>query len=630
MYAYNKSINPMEYVLRPSRPCQNPQISQWKPGARLIKAHQDHYIGIDVGTGSARACVIDESGDIKALAAQDIKLWQPQTGYYEQSTTDIWQCICECVRKVVADSQVDPNSIKGIGFDATCSLAVFSTDADEPIAVTGPDFQDDGNDRNVILWLDHRPVEETELINNTGHNLLRYVGGKMSIEMEIPKILWLKNNMPPELFARCKFYDLGDALTHIATGNESRSFCSTVCKQGFVPVGVDGSVKGWQKDFYDTIGLSDLVQDNFKRMGGVDKVNGKYASAGECVGTLSRQSASQLGLPQGIAVGSGVIDAYAGWIGTVGAKVDLGDDELNANVPSNDLAQAFTRLAAVAGTSTCHLAMSKNPVFVPGVWGPYRDVLLPEFWMAEGGQSATGELLRHMLDIHPAFNATQALAKAEDKHIYDWLNSHLEYLAEKDNAPAVSYLGRHHFFYGDLWGNRSPIADATMKGAMIGLDSDKSTDNLALWYYATMEFIAFQTRQIIEQMNKSGHEISSIFMSGSQCQNPILMNLMATVCRMPVLIPRYVHAAVVHGAAMLGAKAASHNEQGRNPESLWSIMDRMSKRGRLVEPGTDAGELAMLDAKYEVYLEMCNSQQMYRKKVDAATSKWKKEFGGDA
>lgn len=176
------------------------------------------------------------------------------------------------MRKVVGESQVDPNSIKGIGFDATCSLAVFSTDTDEPVPVTGPDFKNDGNDRNVILWLDHRPVEETDLINSTGHNLLKYVGGKMSIEMEIPKILWLKNNMPPELFARSKFFDLGDALTHIATGNESRSFCSTVCKQGFVPVGVDGSVKGWQEDFYDTIGLSDLVEDNFKRMGGVDKV----------------------------------------------------------------------------------------------------------------------------------------------------------------------------------------------------------------------------------------------------------------------------------------------------------------------------------------------------------------------
>lgn len=329
----------------------------------------------------------------------------------------------------------------------------------------------------------------------------------------------------------------------------------------------------------------------------------------------------------GIAVGSGVIDAYAGWIGTVGAKVELTEDELNTDVPKNDLSQAFTRLAAVAGTSTCHLAMSKNPVFVPGVWGPYRDVLLPEFWMAEGGQSATGELLRHMLDIHPAYNETCALAKAEDKHIYDYLNSHLEHVAEKQGAPSVSYLGRHYFFYGDLWGNRSPVADANMKGCMIGLDSDKSTDNMALWYYATMEFIAMQTRQIVEQMNNAGHEISSIFMSGSQCQNPILMSLMATTCNMPVLIPRYVNAAVVHGAAMLGAKAASHKDDGSEGESLWSIMDRMSKRGRLVNPGDDAGEKKLLDAKYEIFLDMCNSQQKYRNKVNKAVEKWGDEFG---
>jgi ribulose kinase len=92
----------------------------------------------------------------------------------------------------------------------------------------------------------------------------------MSIEMEIPKVLWLKNNMPSKIFERCKFYDLADALTHIATGKETRSFCSTVCKQGYVPVGVDGSVKGWQDDFLTAIGLQDLAKDNFKKMGGVN------------------------------------------------------------------------------------------------------------------------------------------------------------------------------------------------------------------------------------------------------------------------------------------------------------------------------------------------------------------------
>lgn len=351
--------------------------------------------------------------------------------------------------------------------------------------------------------------------------------------------------------------------------------------------------------------------------------NGKYLSAGELVGTLSEKAGQELGLPAGIAVGSGVIDAYAGWVGTVGAKVDLGPKSglLEGGVPKNDVSQAFSRLAAVAGTSTCHLAMSKEPVFVDGVWGPYRDVLLPGFWMAEGGQSATGELLKHVLETHPAFNETHSMAASFNTSIYDYLNSHLQEMCEKVNAPSISYLGRHFFFYGDLWGNRSPIADANMTGSVIGLSSDKSMDGLAVYYYATMEFISMQTRQIIETMNSSGHAISSIFMSGSQCQNKILMELMATTCDMPVLIPRYVHAAVVHGAAMLGAKAASADKEGKT-EELWSIMDRMSKPGRVTKPGKDANEKNLLDAKYKVFLEQCKTQQVYRASVDEAIKGW--------
>lgn len=187
----------------------------------------------------------------------------------EQSTSDIWRCICVAVQRAISQQNIHPDTIRGIGFDATCSLAVLSNETDEPISVTGPNFD---SDRNIILWLDHRPVEEAEKISATNHSLLRYVGGNMSVEMEIPKVLWLKNNMPKELFDKCKFFDLCDVLTHIATGNEKRSFCSVVCKQGYVPVGADGIVKGWQGDFLQDIGLGDLTEDNFKRLGGVDEV----------------------------------------------------------------------------------------------------------------------------------------------------------------------------------------------------------------------------------------------------------------------------------------------------------------------------------------------------------------------
>ena len=338
---------------------------------------------------------------------------------------------------------------------------------------------------------------------------------------------------------------------------------------------------------------------------------------------MSTKAAIELGLPAGIAVGSGVIDAYAGWVGTVGAKVVLGEQELSAEWDKDDIHQAFSRLAAVAGTSTCHLAMSPQPVFVNGVWGPYRDVLIPDYWMAEGGQSATGELLKHVLETHPAFQETLSLAESFDTNIYDYLNQHLAELATKVDAPSLSWLGRHFFFYGDLFGNRSPIADPDMTGSVIGLSSDKTMDGLALYYYATMEFIALQTRQIIDVMNEAGHQITSIFMSGSQCQNLVLMNLMATACDIPVVIPRYVHAAVVHGAAMLAAKASTTAKDGQS-EKLWDIMSRMSKPGKAVQPNTDGREKKLLDAKYKVFLEQCHSQQAYRKEVDEAVAGWKK------
>ncbi|KAJ5143069.1 uncharacterized protein N7515_001856 [Penicillium bovifimosum] len=584
-----------------------------------LTVHLDHYIGIDVGTGSARACIIDAKGDIVGLASENIGLWQPEHGYYEQSTSDIWHCICVVVQRAISQHNINPDTVRGIGFDATCSLSVFSNETDEPISVTGPNFD---SDRNVILWLDHRPVEEAAKINATNHNLLRYVGGKMSIEMEIPKVLWLKNHMPKELFDKCKFYDLSDALTHIATGNEKRSFCSVVCKQGYVPVGVDGSVKGWQEDFLQDIGLGDLTEDNFRRMGGVDGVNGNYLSAGELVGTLCDKAAAELGLPAGIAIGSGVIDAYAGWIGTVGSKVDLGSGQSSTDAPKLDRSEAFSRLAAVAGTSTCHLAMSPDPVFVDGVWGPYRDTILPGYWMAEGGQSATGELLKHVIETHPAFHQATSIADSYHTNIYEYLNEHLKEMAHDQGAPCISYLGRHFFFYGDLWGNRSPIADPNMTGSIFGLTSDKSVDGLAIYYYATLEFIALQTKQIVETMNKAGHRITSVFMSGSQCQNDILVNLVASACDMPVLIPRYIHAAVCHGAAMLGAKAASADSQGKT-EDLWDIMDRMSKPGKKVLPTEDKNEKALLRVKYEVFLEQCFKQQKYRALVDDAVGAWK-------
>ncbi|KAL2835840.1 hypothetical protein BJY01DRAFT_258929 [Aspergillus pseudoustus] len=602
-----------------------------------MKLQKSYYIGVDVGTGSARACVIDDTGDIISIASEDIGLWNPQQEYYEQSTTDIWRSICSSVRRAIAEKNIAPEKVRGMGFDATCSLAVFDGESNEPVSISSPGFD---TDRNVILWLDHRAVRETEeIINATGHKVLRYTGGKMSPEMEIPKILWLKRNMPADVFAKCKFYDLVDALTHIATGGaETRSLCSLVCKQTYLPKGVEGSTQGWQRGFLEKIGLGDLAARGFEQIGGVDGKTGRHLHAGDLAGVLCEKAAKELGLPAGIAIGSGVIDAYAGWIGTIGADVALDEEEeeeeeeeqevynSTATAKGRRRSRVFTRLAAVAGTSTCHLAMSPRAVFVPGVWGPYRDTIFPSCWMAEGGQSATGQLLKLVLESHPAYKQAASAAEELKLNIFQFLNDHLHAMTARDNnnsnrskASSIAYLARHFFFYGDFFGNRSPLADSTMTGSIVGLTSDISLDGLAIYYYGTLEFIALQTRHIVETMNASGHTIRSIFMSGSQCQNEILVNLIASACCMPVVIPHYVTAAVCHGAAILGARAAELAvAEAPVPVDLWEVMEKMSKPGKVFHPIERQDEMALLAAKYQVFLDQACKQREYRALVDRA------------
>ncbi|KAK9234386.1 hypothetical protein V1525DRAFT_413212 [Lipomyces kononenkoae] len=572
------------------------------------------YIGIDVGTGSARACIINMKGEILALASKDIKRWEPKPDYYNQSSDDIWSACCDCVKRVLTESHIPKTSVKGLGFDGTCSLVVLRESDDAPVAV-GPDFTD--HYQNIVLWMDHRCPGETAEINATGHSLLKYVGGQMSIEMEIPKVKWLKNHMPAGEFEKCKFYDLADFLTHRATKSEARSFCSIVCKQGYVPVGVDGSMKGWSKEFLEKIGLQELAEDDFRRIGGVLGENGTILSAGEYLGGLCDQAAEEMGLVPGIAVGSGVIDAYAGWIGTVAATIS--DDrwaEIEEVGKKDDLDVATHRLAAVAGTSTCHLAITKDSVFVPGVWGPYRDVLLPYYWMAEGGQSATGALLHHVLTSHAAYPEAKKLADNAVISVFEFLNRRLEQIQLEQNAPTLEHLVKHYYYYGDLHGNRSPIASEKMKGAVVGLSMDITVDALAIEYLAAVEFIGLQTRHIISALNNAGHKITSIFLSGGQCRNSVLTSLMATCTGMPVVIPKYIDAAVVLGAAMLGAKAGSHDDKGFTT-GLWDIMKTMSGPGRVVYPSQDPTEIKLINAKYKIFLDMARRQQEYRSLMDA-------------
>ena len=117
------------------------------------------------------------------------------------------------VREAMVLASLDGDAIAGVGFDATCSLVVLGPDG-SPLPVG---FHGD-NERNIIVWMDHRATEQAHRINRMGHRVLDYVGGVISPEMETPKLLWLKENLPATYGSAWQFFDLADFLTWRATG----------------------------------------------------------------------------------------------------------------------------------------------------------------------------------------------------------------------------------------------------------------------------------------------------------------------------------------------------------------------------------------------------------------------------
>ncbi|XP_037538024.1 FGGY carbohydrate kinase domain-containing protein [Nematolebias whitei] len=438
------------------------------------------------------------------------------------------------------------------------------------------------------MWMDHRAEKQAAWITSTNHRVLSRVGGVMSPEMQPPKLLWLKENLKDSCWDKAAhFFDLPDFLSWKATGSLTRSLCTLVCKWTYCPS------EGWDASFWTSIGLGDLLDNNFSKIGSATCSPGSPLGEG-----LTVEAAADLGLNPGTAVGASLIDAHAGGLGVIGADVHGFD------LPC-ELQPLTSRLVMVCGTSTCHMAISEGPLMVPGVWGPYRSAMVPGLWLNEGGQSATGMLIEHVVKGHAAYSRLQALtqprASAPGENIYSYLNRHLSLMAL--SGSAVDLLGSSLHVWPDFHGNRSPLADPTLKGMVVGLSLSQTLDDLALLYLATIQAIALGTLHILEAMKAAGHDISTLFLCGGLSKNPLFVQIQANAAGLPAVLPHQTDAVLV-GAAVLGACASQ--EYG----SVQEAMKKMAKVGRVVQPERDLK--SFYSRKYQVFLQMFAHQREYQ------------------
>ncbi len=552
-------------------------------------------IGVDVGTGSARAGVFDLQGAGHGCASHPIRLWKPQSDFVEQSSEDIWRACGQAVAGAMREAGAKPEDVAGLSFDATCSLVCLDR-KDKPLTVS-PTGR---HEQNIIVWMDHRALEQARRINETNHKVLKYVGGVISPEMQTPKLLWLKEHIPKSWFGAGRFFDLPDYLTWRATDSDTRSLCTTVCKwtyQGHAgnKRGQSESIGRWDDGFFRHIGLGEIVDDGYARIGQ------RIRPMGEALGSgLTESAARELHLAPGTPVGVGIIDAHAGGLGVIGATLD--------GEPFSERT-CLQRLALIGGTSNCHMAVSPKARFVGGVWGPYYSAMIPGYWLTEGGQSATGALIDHVIQSSAHASTLGSEAKKSGKSVYELLNERVARLAR--GGPAAMLTGRLHIL-GDHHGNRSPRANPLARGMASGLTLQDDVDGLALQYLAAVQAVAYGTRHILEALNDKGYEVRHILACGGGTKNPLFLREHADITGCRIHLPREPEA-VLLGAAALGAVACGAYAD------IPAAMSAMNRTSTSISPA--AGEVSDYhNRKYKVYWQMYADQVRYDKMMGGSAA----------
>ena len=523
-----------------------------------------HFIGVDVGTGSARAGVFDVNGTLLAVAKRPINIWQEAGDVVEQSSEDIWSAVSTSVREAVAASCVDTADIRGLGFDATCSLVAVAADG-SPVAVGS---SGDPN-RNIMVWMDHRAAGEADEINAGGYEVLRYVGGRISPEMETPKLLWLKRNLPDSFAAAEHFFDLADYLTWRATGSLTRSTCTVTCKWTYL-----AHENRWDSDYFDKIGLGELVSERFARIGTDIVQPGTPLASG-----LTEMAAAELGLHPGTAVAASLIDAHAGGLGTLGAA---------GEGVTSDIAR---RLAYVFGTSACSMASSQEPVFVNGVWGPYFSAMIPGLWLNEGGQSAAGAAINHLVAMHPASASAAELAEAAGTSLVGWLDAEASKMG--GDLQDVTALAHRIHVVPEFLGNRSPNADPDARAVIAGLNLDAGIPDLVALYIAGLCGICYGLKQLLVKLGEDGIPIDLIMASGGAAQSDLVRQLLADATGVRVAVIDNPEP-VLLGSAMLAAVASRHRS------NLADAMVTMSSISRVFEPAQGAPK-KVHETRYRIF-----------------------------
>jgi L-ribulokinase len=519
-------------------------------------------IGIDFGTDSVRAVVIDaltgkELGTEVAAYARWAagKYCDPSRNLFRQNPLDYVEGMEKAVKGALAGSGKSAGrSVAAIGIDTTGSTPCAVDRAGTPLALT-KGFEQNPN-AMFVLWKDHTAVKEAELINKVsrswgGTDFTKYEGGVYSSEWFWSKILHVLREDPKVRAAAHSWVEHCDWMPALLTGATDplaikRSRCAAGHKAmwhaewgGLPPdaflVKVDPLLRGLRARLYTETQTSDTS-----------------------AGGVTEEWARRLGVPVGTPVAVGAFDAHMGAVG--GCITERA-------------------MVKIMGTSTCDMlvapAKAVGTKCVAGICGQVDGSVVPGLVGLEAGQSAFGDVYAWFKDLlswplrEPAGGkgAAARAAAAACARIEDSILERLTAEAERID-PAESTVAALDWMNG----RRTPFADQTLKGAIVGLTLGTTAPKV---FRALVEATAFGSRAIVEQFRKEGVAVNAVIaLGGIARKNPFVMQVTADVLGMPIKVVASDQACAL-GAGMLAAVAGGvHPSTAAAQKRMGSGFDR--------------------------------------------------------
>jgi L-ribulokinase len=499
-------------------------------------------VGVDFGTLSARAVVVRaHDGEELGSAVHEyphavIERTLPSSGaelppqWALQDPADWVQSLQVAVPAAVAAAGVRPEEVVGIATDFTASTPLPVLADGTPLCSL-PELADRPH-AYPKLWKHHAAQRQADRINalaeERGEPWLARYGGRISSEWEFAKALQVLEE-DPEVYARMdRWVEGADWIIWQLCGRETRNTCTA----GYKAIYQDGHYPS-----------EDYLRALDERFAGfvADKLQGPLSSLGERAGDLTAQAAEWTGLPEGIAVAVGNVDAHV--TAPAARAIDPG------------------QMLMIMGTSTCHVMNGERLVEVPGMCGVVRGGIVPELWGYEAGQTGVGDIFGWFVDeaVPPRYHDE---ARARDLDVHG-------YLSELAGAQEV---GAHGLIALD-WnnGNRSLLVDHELSGLILGLTLATRAEDV---YRALIEATAFGTRMILDAFADAGMPATELFVAGGLLKNPVIMQIYADVTRMPLhlidsdqgpALGSAMHAAVAAGVhADIDAAAAAMGKVKRD------------------------------------------------------------------